>query len=415
MEKIKKMPQIKKNLIKCFSMEITVLCKVVDNFGDIGVVFRLCRALSELKKNLEIRLVVSNLDSFAKISKGIDSTKTFQEFRGWKVFDWNDNALCKKEFSKNPPEFILECFQCGRPEWLEELLFSPQFNLNVQIVNVEYLTAESWADDFHLLKSGTRSAKIKKINFMPGFTKKTGGLILDKNFMCCLSEKKFALNLVKQNLDKKILSEDFSDSFKILIFSYPKNFDFLASAIKEFSFLKKIIVFVASGAGADSAKISLKKFKVDFVCLPFMQQEVWDAFLSLMDFSFVRGEDSFSRCCLFGNPFIWNIYPQEEEFHIVKLNAFLQKIKIPQIEKFSFLYNRNFKASCCPESLEILEEKKLPSELEKINSEMKTEILSLLKNYESLKPEFKNFSNEILKNGNLAENLLNFLETKIPR
>lgn len=415
MEKIKKMPQIKKNLIKCFSMEITVLCKVVDNFGDIGVVFRLCRALSELKKNLEIRLVVSNLDSFAKISKGIDSTKTFQEFRGWKVFDWNDNALCKKEFSKNPPEFILECFQCGRPEWLEELLFSPQFNLNVQIVNVEYLTAESWADDFHLLKSGTRSAKIKKINFMPGFTKKTGGLILDKNFMCCLSEKKFALNLVKQNLDKKILSEDFSDSFKILIFSYPKNFDFLASAIKEFSFLKKIIVFVASGAGADSAKISLKKFKVDFVCLPFIQQEVWDAFLSLMDFSFVRGEDSFSRCCLLGNPFIWNIYPQEEEFHIVKLNAFLQKIKIPQIEKFSFLYNRNFKASCCPESLEILEEKKLPSELEKINSEMKTEILSLLKNYESLKPEFKKFSNEILKNGNLAENLLNFLETKIPR
>lgn len=414
MEKIKKMPQIKKNLIKCFSMEITVLCKVVDNFGDIGVVFRLCRALSELKKNLEIRLVVSNLDSFAKISKGIDSSKTFQEFRGWKVFDWNDNALCKKEFSKNPPEFILECFQCGRPEWLEELLFSPQFNLNVQIVNVEYLTAESWADDFHLLKSGTRSAKIKKINFMPGFTKKTGGLILDKNFMRCLSEKKFALNLVKQNLDKKILSEDFSDSFKILIFSYPKNFDFLASAIKKFSFLKKIIVFVASGAGADSAKISLKKFKVDFVCLPFMQQEVWDAFLSLMDFSFVRGEDSFSRCCLFGNPFIWNIYPQEEEFHIVKLNAFLQKIKIPQIEKFSFLYNRNFKASCCPESLEILEEKKLPSELEKINSEMKTEILSLLKNYESLKPEFKKFSNEILKNGNLAENLLNFLETKIP-
>ena len=409
------MPQIKKNLIKCFSMEITVLCKVVDNFGDIGVVFRLCRALSELKKNLEIRLVVSNLDSFAKISKGIDSTKTFQEFRGWKVFDWNDNALCKKEFSKNPPEFILECFQCGRPEWLEELLFSPQFNLNVQIVNVEYLTAESWADDFHLLKSGTRSAKIKKINFMPGFTKKTGGLILDKNFMRCLSEKKFALNLVKQNLDKKILSKDFSDSFKILIFSYPKNFDFLASAIKEFSFLKKIIVFVASGAGADSAKISLKKFKVDFVCLPFMQQEVWDAFLSLMDFSFVRGEDSFSRCCLLGNPFIWNIYPQEEEFHIVKLNAFLQKIKIPQIEKFSFLYNRNFKASCCPESLEILEEKKLPSELEKINSEMKTEILSLLKNYESLKPEFKKFSNEILKNGNLAENLLNFLETKIPR
>ncbi|WP_297645360.1 elongation factor P maturation arginine rhamnosyltransferase EarP [uncultured Treponema sp.] len=396
-------------------MEITVLCRVVDNFGDIGVVFRLCRALSELKKNLEIRLVVSNLDSFAKISKGIDSAKSFQEFHGWKIFDWNDNELCKKEFSRNPPEFILECFQCGRPEWLEEILFFPQFNLNVQIVNIEYLTAESWADDFHLLKSGTRSAKIKKINFMPGFTKKTGGLILDKNFMCCLSEKKYALNLAKQNLDKKILSEDFSASFKIFVFSYPKNFDFLASAIKEFSLLKKVLVFIAPGAGSDSAKNSLEKFSVDFILLPFMQQEVWDAFLSLMDFSFVRGEDSFSRCCLLGNPFVWNIYPQEDEFHIVKLDAFLKRIKIPQIEKFSFLYNRNFKASCCLESLEILKEKKLPSEIEEINLEMKNEILSLLKNSEKLKPEFKKFSNEILKNGNLAENLLSFLETKIPR
>ncbi|UKI56200.1 MAG: elongation factor P maturation arginine rhamnosyltransferase EarP [Treponema succinifaciens] len=97
-------------------------------------------------------------------------------------------------------------------------------------------------------------------------------------------------------------------------------------------------------------------------------------FLSLMDFSFVRGEDSFSRCCLLGNPFIWNIYPQEEEFHIVKIErVFLQKIKIPQIEKnFSFFCTTGIlKASCCPESLEILEEKNFRQNLKKINSEMK--------------------------------------------
>ncbi len=396
---------------------IMILCKVVDNFGDIGVVYRLAKALSDLDSSLNLTIVCSNLESFASMAKKIEPDKKSQFFdyknTRWQILDWNQSE--DFTFSSKPFPIILECFQCGRPDWLEKILFDKNAKEIFHIFNIEYLTAEEYADDFHLLKCYTRSPNVKKMFFMPGFTKKTGGLILDKNFMRCLSEKKFALNLVKQNLDKKILSEDFSDSFKILIFSYPKNFDFLASAIKEFSFLKKIIVFVASGAGADSAKISLKKFKVDFVCLPFMQQEVWDAFLSLMDFSFVRGEDSFSRCCLFGNPFIWNIYPQEEEFHIVKLNAFLQKIKIPQIEKFSFLYNRSFKASCCPESLEILEEKKLPSELEKINSEMKTEILSLLKNYESLKPEFKKFSNEILKNGNLAENLLNFLETKIPR
>ena len=34
-------------------LDITILCKVVDNFGDIGVVYRLARALSDLSKGGE--------------------------------------------------------------------------------------------------------------------------------------------------------------------------------------------------------------------------------------------------------------------------------------------------------------------------------------------------------------------------
>ncbi|MGN0729914.1 elongation factor P maturation arginine rhamnosyltransferase EarP [Treponema sp.] len=391
-------------------MEITVLCKVVDNFGDIGVVFRLCRALSELRPELELRLVVSNLNAFAAISSGVDSSRSFQEFRGWKIFDWNDREACVKEFSRRPPRYILECFQCGRPEWLEDILFSPQFYSVVQIVNVEYLTAESWADDFHLLKSGTRSAYIKKINFMPGFTKKTGGLILDRNFVRCLSEKNHALDLVERSLGKNFLPEDFSSVFKILLFSYPGNFDFLAAALSEFSESRKLLVFLAPGAGFESARNSFCRFDVPFASLPFVPQETWDALLSLMDFSFVRGEDSFSRCCLLGTPFIWNIYQQDEEFHLVKLNAFLERLGVREIERFSFLYNRHFEIQCGAEALAVLEEKKMLFSKENSELEMKKEILSILNNAENLKPGFKRFSQELLQNGNLAEALLDFLE-----
>ena len=48
-------------------MKICVLCKVVDNFGDIGVVWRLCRQLKTVDASLEINLVVDDLQSFNKI------------------------------------------------------------------------------------------------------------------------------------------------------------------------------------------------------------------------------------------------------------------------------------------------------------------------------------------------------------
>ncbi|MDE6349393.1 MAG: elongation factor P maturation arginine rhamnosyltransferase EarP, partial [Treponemataceae bacterium] len=40
---------------------ITILCKVVDNFGDIGFVYRLARALTERDGQLRLRLIVSDL------------------------------------------------------------------------------------------------------------------------------------------------------------------------------------------------------------------------------------------------------------------------------------------------------------------------------------------------------------------
>ena len=153
-------------------LDITILCRVVDNYGDIGFVYRLARELSSLSsiEKTQIRLIVSDLKSFNAMAlpPGISTSLAVQNYNGWKVIDWNACAEGKCEFTEQPPKIILECFQCGRPEWLDEILFSAQTTQTVQIVNVEYLTAEDWADDFHLLKSGTRSALVKKINFMPG-------------------------------------------------------------------------------------------------------------------------------------------------------------------------------------------------------------------------------------------------------
>ena len=58
--------------------------------------------------------------------------------------------------------------------------------------------------------------------------------------------------------------------------------------------------------------------------LPFVPQPDYDKLLWACDLNFVRGEDSFVRAQWAGRPFIWHIYPQDENLHHVKLKAFLK-------------------------------------------------------------------------------------------
>ena len=60
----------------------------------------------------------------------------------------------------------------------------------------------------------------------------------------------------------------------------------------------------------------------------------------------IRGEESMARACLSGIPFVWNAYPQSEEYQLVKVQALLEKMRpyfskddFCIIEKFWILFN----------------------------------------------------------------------------
>jgi uncharacterized repeat protein (TIGR03837 family) len=57
--------------------------------------------------------------------------------------------------------------------------------------------------------------------------------------------------------------------------------------------------------------------------LPYLTQEDYDHLLWASDFNFVRGEDSLVRAIWAGKPFVWQIYPQDDDAHHAKLEAFL--------------------------------------------------------------------------------------------
>ena len=372
------------------TLDVTILCKVVDNFGDIGFVYRLARSLSDLCPNLRLRIVADNLKSFSLLCPEIDPKKDEQNANGWQIFNWNAGKTCLESFRKNSPKIILECFQCGRPEWLETLLFTEKIPNVAHIIMIDYLTAEPYAETFHKLKSLTRSAKVQKVNFMPGFTKKTGGLILDKPFLDALKNRTY-------------VNDKF---FNILYFGYQRNYSPVIRALQNFNNKneKKINLLLAKGAGFDSflaaydAEKSAEKNLFALEELPFLPQIEWDALLTKTPLLFIRGEDSLSRACLCGVPFVWHAYPQTEEYQLVKVNALLDRMSVhfsPEdfkiIRKCWQLYNTTNAG---------------PKELENALNDF-------LQNYKKLYGGFKDFSESLLKNGDLTEHLLEFIKSNL--
>lgn len=181
--------------VRTYPLQLDLLCCVVDNYGDIGVVFRLARALRARAPWLDLRLIVDDLEAFSLLAPGIDPAGTIQKFRDWTILRWNprsgsEEAVLKQAVTSLPPETVIECFACGRPDWFEELLFDPGNESVRTIIDLEYLSAEDWVEEVHRMRSLTRSPRVQKFMFMPGFTGKTGGLAMDPVFRDLLEKKR---------------------------------------------------------------------------------------------------------------------------------------------------------------------------------------------------------------------------------
>lgn len=362
-------------------MVISVLCKVVDNFGDIGVVWRLCKQLKNVNKSAEINLIVDDLKSFNKICNEIKINGVFeQKVENINIIDWNAFDFCYEKFSKNDGEMlslILECFQCGRPDWMEKILFEDKLNRTVQIIMIDYLTAEKYAEDFHCLESLTRSKKVQKINFMPGFTEKTGGLIIDDEW-CFISERK--------------------NEGPVLIFTYERDWKPLARVLINAD--KK--VKLARGRGFDSFAGAWEKCSgnaKNLIELPYLNQDEWDKMMKDCSILIIRGEESMSRACLSGIPFIWHAYPQSDEYQLVKVNALLERMKIYfSDDEYKIIKDVWISFNSCENEVSSLE--------------MEKNCAAFINKADLLSKGFRDFAIDLRKNGDLAANLMTLIEKK---
>ncbi|MEK1941098.1 MAG: elongation factor P maturation arginine rhamnosyltransferase EarP [Pseudomonas sp.] len=304
-------------------MKWDIFCSVVDNFGDIGVTWRLARQLVA-EHGCTVRLWVDDLGAFARICPQAHASQNQQVEQGVEVcqwpIDWKPVAA---------PDVVIEAFACTLPPaYISAMAARARPSL---WLNLEYLSAEDWVQGCHGLPS-MQSNGLQKFFFFPGFTGKTGGLLREGNLLV----ERDALQqnpLARQVFLRSLGVESQPDAQLISLFAYensglPEWFDALAGAAQPSHLLVpegRVLADVQRWLGVEqlAAGHVHERGSLRVQILPFVSQQDYDRLLWCCDFNAVRGEDSFVRALWAGRPLVWHIYKQADDAHLEKLQAFL--------------------------------------------------------------------------------------------
>ncbi len=282
-------------------MSWDIFCNVIDNYGDIGVSWRLARQLAN-EHGQHVRLWVDDLQSFLRINPEAEIVQV-QHSKGVEVRQWISPFP-----DVSPHDVVIESFGCQLPENFVERMKEKK----PVWINLEYLSAEEWVKDCHLMPSPR--PPLTKYFFFPGFVGETGGLMLERDLFKERDAFDRSAFWAKRDIDPE-------ESLKISLFCYEnKALQSLFSAWENGN--ERILCLLPEGKIASRVG-SFSKKNLEVRVIPFVSQEEYDHLLWACDINFVRGEDSFVRGQWALKPFVWQIYPQEEEAHVKKLEAFL--------------------------------------------------------------------------------------------
>jgi uncharacterized repeat protein (TIGR03837 family) len=305
-----------------------IFCKVVDNFGDAGVSWRLARQLAA-EHGVEVTLWIDRLPVLARIAPGIAADVDIQRARGVTVCRWADPFP-----ASDPGDVVIEAFGCGLPTaYLAAMTARPK--LPAWFV-LEYLSAEPWVDDTHGLPSRHPRLPLARRFWFPGFTAGTAGLLRERD----LFRKRDAFRADASAQTALWTSLGIPDAatadIRVSLFCYsnsvlPGLLDAWADgdhaivcAVPEGTAAGALDAW-AGGSVPHAGGPPLVRGRLRLHAIPFVSQDDYDRLLWACDINLVRGEDSFIRAQWAARAFAWHIYPQAQAVHLAKLNAFLDR------------------------------------------------------------------------------------------
>jgi uncharacterized repeat protein (TIGR03837 family) len=281
-----------------------LFCHVVDNYGDLGVCWRLAADLAARGDN--VRLWVDDARALAWMApRGAAGVSAHP----WPAAD--DAGIA-------PADAVIEAFGCSLPPGFVQAMAArrppPAW------INLEYLSAEDYVERNHLLPSpqlaGPGRGLVKHF-YYPGFSERTGGLIRETD----LAARQRAFDAAAWRRAQGIApaaGERCASLFCYGNAALPALVDALAA--------EPTLLLVTPGLAAQQVQALLGRearrgaLRAQF--LPALAQADYDHLLWSCDLNLVRGEDSFVRAQWAGRPFLWQLYPQSDGAHARKLEAF---------------------------------------------------------------------------------------------
>lgn len=301
-----------------------IFCRVVDNFGDVGVCWRMARQLAA-EYPVQVRLWVDAPEILAPLLPAFDPAQESQEIEGVLIARWQTPLVFDQA-----ADVVIEAFACDPPpEYLAAMANRPRPPC---WVNLEYLTAEPWVAGCHGAASPHSRLPLVKFFFFPGFVPGTGGLLREHGLLA--RRDAFQTQEGRRRLLMELGLAPEPDALVVSLFCYDTvPLADLLAAWQEHP--APLLCLVPPGKPlaavqrllGGSGPWQLGKARIDTI--PFLPQSRFDELLWSCDLNFVRGEDSFVRALWAARPLVWNIYPQEEDAHGEKLEAFLSLYEAP--------------------------------------------------------------------------------------
>lgn len=300
-----------------------IFCSVVDNYGDIGVTWRLARQLAA-EHACVVRLWVDDLRAFERMCPEVDVQLDRQWQEGVDVRHWS------QEWVATPAaDVVIAAFACQLPHDYMEAMAGRE--LPPLWMNLDYLSAEEWVVGCHGLPS-VKFKGVQKYFFFPGFRPGTGGLLREAGLI--EQRQAFGRDRQAQQQFLQTLGVFPAKGARLMsLFAYENVglaswLDVLASDGQATHLLVpegRILGDVQRWLGIETLAAGDVHLRgtLTVQVLPFVRQEQYDRLLWCCDFNAVRGEDSFVRAQWAGRPLLWHIYRQDDDIHLDKLDAFL--------------------------------------------------------------------------------------------
>ncbi|MBL8327000.1 MAG: elongation factor P maturation arginine rhamnosyltransferase EarP [Rubrivivax sp.] len=283
------------------SLRWDLYCRVVDNFGDVGVCWRLATQLAALGDT--VRLVTDDPSALAWMAP------PGARPAGVSVWPWPGPAgvaapIVVEAFGCELPAATLEAMRRTDPVW----------------INLEYLSAETYVERSHGLPS-PRSDGLRKWFFYPGFTPGTGGLLREPG----LAARRAAFDRDAWLRVQGVPRREGERVATLFCYDNPA-LDALRSALAD---APTLLLLTPGPAQRLVPQGTSLPGHLRTAALPWLSQEDFDHLLWSSDLNAVRGEDSFVRGLWAGAAMLWQAYPQHDAAHKAKVEAAIGQLALP--------------------------------------------------------------------------------------